>query len=121
MKPRVKFKEIASRLRRRKKKTESSELKPSEGTEDSNLLRSFEGKKDPVKYSESAGPGRPPVSLIRGPLDPKLSSMTYSTVYSESMSYSYGSNLKEGHEILQKLNTEKEGGVRGVVSNNDND
>lgn len=40
--------------------------------------------------------------LVRGPTEAALSSNSYSTYYSQSMSYSYGSNSKEGPDILKK-------------------
>ena len=46
--------------------------------------------------------------LVRGPLEARLTSLSYSTVYSESMSYSYGSNSNEGSEILKRLNSNGE-------------
>ena len=46
--------------------------------------------------------------LVRGPLEAALSSHSYTTEYSESMSYSYGSNSKEGAEILKRLGSEDE-------------
>lgn len=46
--------------------------------------------------------------LVRGPLEAALSSHSYTTEYSESMSYSYGSNSKEGVEILKRLGSEDE-------------
>ena len=42
--------------------------------------------------------------LVRGPAEAVLSSNSYTTYYSQSMSYSYGSNSKEGPKILQLNN-----------------
>ena len=109
--PRIKLNEIKNRLLSIRKRKESSKKPDDKIKEDSTLLDRAV-RKDGVTETrrERSSMERQPGSLIRGPLEPQLDSISYSTAYSDSMSYSYGSNSKEGSEILQKMNT-KEGGV----------
>ena len=77
-------------------------LKDHLGLSNSTRLKPFGLRKKPKKLeTERQG-------ILRGPSEAILASCSYTTAYSESMSYSYGSNSKEGVEILKKLNSDDE-------------
>ncbi len=119
--PRIKLKDLKTHLLRTKRRKEQSKAtQEDKNKEDSTLLNRAPRLDSDVEAGKmrSSIAERQPGSLIRGPLEPRLDSISYSTEYSESMSYSYGSNSKEGSEILQKMSSK--GGTKEVgVSDSD--
>lgn len=74
--------------------------------QDNTRLRKLFGARNKPSQSEADPEERQ--GILRGPSEAVLTSHSYTTAYSESMSYSYGSNSREGVEILRKLNSEDE-------------
>lgn len=81
-----------------KKGTATSRARKNEPAMDDNNHRFFTTRKPSERQS----------ILVRGPAEAALSSQSYSTHYSESMSYSYGAHSTEENLIADKLSDEKQ-------------
>ena len=95
--PKLTLHRLKNKLKRRRGNQENEEEEGDETTDSRTLT--------PVhRVAQKSDPDLEGI-LVRGPLEARLTSLSYSTVYSESMSYSYGSNsINEGSAILKRLN-----------------
>ena len=100
--PKQRLEKLRNRLRRHKIDKDLTVLsqQPNKFDDDSTVMNSLPRKWNTDNERQGI--------LVRGPLEAALSSHSYTTEYSESMSYSYGSNSKEGVEILKRLGSEDE-------------
>lgn len=100
--PKQRLEKLRNRLRRHKIDKDLTVLsqQPNNIDDDSTVMNSLPRKWNTNNERQGI--------LVRGPLEAALSCHSYTTEYSESMSYSYGSNSKEGAEILKRLGSEDE-------------